>query len=69
MHKRLLYMLHSTIDTLCLQPLLTDDESFVSQFYSKDENEFALFLDAAFSLMTPDERRRLGSTARTGRRG
>jgi len=62
-------MLHSTIDPLCFQPLLTDDESFVSQFYSKDENEFALFLDTAFSLMTPDERRRLGSAARTGRRG
>ena len=62
-------MSYSTINAPCFQPLLTDDESFVSLFYSKDESEFAVFLDTAFSLMLPEERRRLDVVARTGRRG
>ncbi len=62
-------MSYTTINAPCFQPLLSDDESFVSHFYTRDENEFAMFLDTAFGLMTPNERRLLDSTARTGRRG
>lgn len=62
-------MSYSTANAICFQPLLTDDESFVSQMYSDDEKELSIYLDTAWSLMTPDERRMLSATARTGRRG